>query len=456
MTVHKPFETCVVVGLGYIGLPTSVVIARAGINVVGVDINTRTVDAVRAGRCPIEEPHLPEALAAQVANGRIIAQTMPALGDVFIIAVPTPFTGGYKPDLAYVEAATRAIAPVLRPGNLVIVESTIPVGATELVARWIEDERGDLICPQRGSDFEPDIYVAHCPERVLPGQMLRELVENDRIVGGLCPSSGQRVQEFYQQFVSGRCHLTDARTAELCKLSENSFRDVNIAFANELADICEEFEIDAGELIALANHHPRVKILQPGPGVGGHCIAVDPWFIVSAVGEKARLIREARWINSERPRQVVRKVLDKVAAGGIRSIGCFGLSYKPDVDDLRESPAVEVVAHLAKELYLSGEDIEIRVVEPYIDELPKELRGARGVRLVDQECALASDAILMLVNHKQFCEIPASRVERKAVVDTRGVWRSRALAQRPRVKLATLNARSEARIAARAAASLSP
>lgn len=451
MTVPQHFETCVVVGLGYIGLPTSVVIARSGIKVVGVDINTRTVEAVSAGRCPIEEPHLPAALAEQVATGRISVQTTAAPGDVFIIAVPTPFTGGYKPDLAYVEAATRAIAPVLKPGNLVIVESTIPVGATELVARWIEDERADLVCPQRGGDFEPDIYVAHCPERVLPGQMLRELVENDRIVGGLCPASGRLGQAFYASFVTGKCHLTDARTAELCKLSENSFRDVNIAFANELADICEEFEIDAGELIALANHHPRVNILQPGPGVGGHCIAVDPWFIVSAVGEKARLIREARWINSERPRQVVRKVLEKVAAGGVRSIGCFGLSYKPDVDDLRESPAVEVIQHLAKELYLLGEDVELRVVEPYISELPPVLKGAHGVRLVDQERAIEADAILMLVNHKQFCAIPAADVAGKALVDTRGVWRTRSIPQRARVRMSILTARSEARRAAQRA-----
>ncbi|MEZ5851429.1 MAG: UDP-N-acetyl-D-mannosamine dehydrogenase [Hyphomicrobiaceae bacterium] len=428
MSSAKRFKTCVIVGLGYIGLPTAVVVARSGTKVIGVDINQRTVDAVNAGKCPIEEPYLPEALAELVGNGMITCQTTPSNGDVYIIAVPTPFTGGYKPDLAYVEAATRSLAPVLTKGNLVIVESTIPVGATEQVARWIETLRPDLTCSRRGSKAAADVLVAHCPERVLPGQMLKELVENDRVIGGVCDAAGKVGQDFYRTFVTGHCLVTDTRTAELCKLSENSFRDVNIAFANELAEICEDFGIDVWELISLANHHPRVNILKPGPGVGGHCIAVDPWFIVSALGEKARLIREARWINSGRPRQIVRKVLDAIETKKIRSIGCFGLAYKPDVDDLRESPAVEIVEYLSRELHMLGSDVVLRVAEPFVDKLPHELDGAQNVTLASTEDALGCDLVLMLVDHKQFREVPASRVSGRVVIDTRGVWDTRTLA----------------------------
>jgi UDP-N-acetyl-D-mannosaminuronic acid dehydrogenase len=396
--------------------------ARAGITVIGVDINRQTVESVNAGLCPIEEPQLPEALAELVTSGLLRADAAPAAGDVFIIAVPTPFTGGYKPDLSYVEAATRSIAPVLRKGNLVIVESTIPVGATELVARWIEGLRPDLSCSRRGGVSRADILVAHCPERVLPGQMLKELIENDRVIGGIDNSSTEAGQAFYRQFVKGECLGTDSRTAELCKLAENSFRDVNIAFANEMSEICEDFGINVWDLISLANHHPRVNILKPGPGVGGHCIAVDPWFIVSALGDKARLIREARWINSGRPRQVVRKVLNVVAEGGINSIGCFGLSYKPDVDDYRESPAVEVMEYLAKELQLTGADIDFRVVEPFTNELPVELKGARGVRLTTLDDGLNADLLLMLVDHKVFREVDLARRAGKKLIDTRGIW----------------------------------
>lgn len=422
MTRSVDLKTAVVIGLGYIGLPTSVVLARAGLKVTGIEINAATVEIVNAGGCPIEEPRLPEAIAEQVALGTLRAETKPVKGDVFIIAVPTPFTGGYKPDLSYVEAAARSIAPVLERGNLVIVESTIPVGATELVGRWIENLRPDLKCARRGSDAAPDLFIAHCPERVLPGQMLKELVENDRVIGGIDQASTEAGQAFYRKFVTGKCLATDSRTAELCKLTENSFRDVNIAFANELSEICEDFQINVWELIGLANHHPRVSILKPGPGVGGHCIAVDPWFIVSALGDKARLIREARWINAGRPRQVVRRVLDTIAEGGIRSIGCFGLSYKPDVDDFRESPAVEVMEYLSKELHLTGDGIDFRVVEPFAKELPHELHDAKGVRLTTTDEALDADLLLMLVDHHVFREIPARRRAGKKVIDTRGIW----------------------------------
>ena len=423
MNTTPDIKTAVVIGLGYNGLPTSVVMARAGLNVIGVDVNPRTVETVNDGRCPIEEPFLPEALAEIVANGCFRATLQPAPGDVFIIAVPTPFTGGYKPDLSYVEAATRSIAPVLAKGNLVVVESTIPVGATEMVARWVEALRPDLVCAGRSGGSAPDIFVAHCPERVLPGQMLKELVENDRVIGGVDDLSTEICRTFYRRFVTGSCLGTDSRTAELCKLTENSFRDVNIAFANELSEICDDFDIDVWKLISLANHHPRVNILKPGPGVGGHCIAVDPWFIVSALGDKARLIREARWLNSGRPRQVVRKVLDVVAKGGVSSIGCFGLSYKPNVDDYRESPAVEVLDYLAKELQLAGAKIDFRVVEPYTTELPHEVRDARGLRLTTLEDGLQADLLLMLVDHQVFHDVPASKLAGKRILDTRGIWR---------------------------------
>lgn len=420
------FKTCVMIGLGYIGLPTAAVIARTGIKVLGVDINRHTVDTINSGKCPIEEKGLPELVKEMVASGRLSAATSPSPGDVFVIAVPTPFEGSYKPDLSYVEAATRSIAPVLAKGNLVLLESTIPVGATEQAARWIEMLRPDLTVSHRGGEAGrvADVLVAHCPERILPGQMIRELVENDRVIGGVCKAAAERGRDFYKTFVKGECLITDSRTAELCKLSENAFRDVNIAFANELSVICDEYGISVWELVGLANHHPRVNILQPGPGVGGHCIAVDPWFIVTAMDDKARLIREARWINSGRPRQVVRKVLDELdAAGGkVRSIACFGLTYKPNIDDVRESPAIEVVEYLARELPLYHPEVSLAVVDPFVHGMPKHLAGFSDVKKIDVDEGLAADMIVMLVDHGQFKDIPASRVAGKVLVDTRGVW----------------------------------
>jgi UDP-N-acetyl-D-mannosaminuronic acid dehydrogenase len=422
--MNQEFGRCVMLGLGYIGLPTAAVLARRGTTVVGVDVKPAIVEAVNAGECPIVEPGLPELVAEMVKTRRLSARGAPVAADVFVIAVPTPFEGGYKPDLSHVEAATRSLAPVLDKGNLVILESTSPVGTTEQVARWLEVMRPDLTFSRRGmtGDDCPDVLVAHCPERILPGNMLRELVENDRVIGGVCPRSGERGWAFYQTFVKGECVVTDARTAELCKLTENAFRDVNIAFANELATICADSGIDVWNLIELANRHPRVNILQPGPGVGGHCIAVDPWFIVSQVGDKARLIREARWINSARPRQVVRTVLDRLNGGGIGSIACFGLSYKADIGDLRESPAVEIVAFLAKELHFHHPEIALQVVEPHLRALPEALSAQRCIRLVDIEAALGADLLVMLVDHREFRAIPAERVAGKAVIDTRGVW----------------------------------
>lgn len=426
------FQNCVIMGLGYIGLPTSVVVAQAGIEVIGVDINERLVSALNSGRCPIEEPGLGPAIADLTEKRQIIAQSQPRPADVFVISVPTPFSGGFKPDLSFVEAATRAIAPALRKGNLVIVESTIPVGATEQVARWIGAARSDLSCAQRGGTELPDILVAHSPERVLPGQMLQELVENDRVIGGVCAHSAEAAKQFYERFVRGKCLATDSRTAELCKLTENAFRDVNIAFANELADVCDDMDINVWNLIELANHHPRVDILKPGPGVGGHCIAVDPWFIVSAIGERARLIREARWINDGRPRQVVRKILERVSSGSISSIACFGLAYKANVEDMRESPAVEVVRYLAKELQMLGSDIQLKVVEPHVAELPRELEPGHGARLVEIEEGLDSDLLVMLADHDAFRAVPSERLSGKDLIDTRGIWSKKHGTEQPR------------------------
>jgi UDP-N-acetyl-D-mannosaminuronic acid dehydrogenase len=415
-------SSCVVIGLGYIGLPTSVTIARTGRLVVGVDINAERVGQVNRGECPIIEPHLPELLAAAVKSGHFSASTEPVAGDVFIIAVPTPFTGGFKPDISYVEAATRSIAPLLRRGNLVIVESTIPVGTTEMVARWIENQRPDLKCAQRNGNTEPDILVAHCPERVLPGQMVRELVENDRVIGGVCSHSSAACKAFYETFVNGKCMVTDSRTAELCKLTENSFRDVNIAFANELAHICDELDVSVWELRELANQHPRVNILKPGPGVGGHCIAVDPWFIVSAVGERAHLIREARWINSNRPRQVVQKVIAEATVCKARTVACLGLAYKANVEDMRESPAVEIVAALSREFHYLGGETRILVVEPHANELPEELHGLHGLERASIDDVSRADLLVLLVDHDEFKVLPNPKNNGKPFVDTRGFW----------------------------------
>ena len=422
--IQNTSKTCVVVGLGYIGLPTAAVIASSGVKVVGVDINEKIVRAVARGKCKSVEPGLAELVGEVVASGQLKAQTGMPRGDVFIIAVPTPFEGGYKPDLSFVRAAARSIAPVLAKGNLVVVESTIPVGATEQVAGWLRDMRPDLTFSERDASIahKPNVYVAHSPERILPGQMLTELVRNDRVIGGVCEGAAKLARDFYKRFVAGDVVATDARTAELCKLTENAFRDVNIAFANELAQVCEETQVDVWELIQHANRHPRVKILKPGPGVGGHCIAVDPWFLVSALSEKTRLMREARWINNERPRQVVRQVLAAVAKAKPKSVACFGLSYKADVDDMRESPAVEIVASLAKELQLHAPDVKLLVTDPHITEdLPHELEDA-SLDVVDTARALKADMLVLLVDHRPFLAVHRDALKDKTVIDTRGVW----------------------------------
>lgn len=407
-------EKACVVGLGYIGLPTSVVLAKAGKQVVGVDVHPAVVDAINSGKAHIVEPDLDGLLHHVVSEGLLRAATSPEAADVFVIAVPTPFRGDHEPDLSYVESAARAIAPHVQPGNLVVLESTVPPGATEKMVEWIMEERPDLKAPGTGDGA---FYAAHCPERVLPGRILVELVENDRVVGGVDAESTEVARRFYQTFVRGECVGTTARTAELAKLSENAFRDANIAFANELSMIAARLEVDVWELIALANRHPRVNILRPGPGVGGHCIAVDPWFIVDAAPEEASFIRAARETNLRKTDWVVERVVRVANENDRPVVACLGLAYKADVDDLRESPAVEIVRRLS---HLLGQTI--LVVEPHISELPKELADCS--ELVDLETALQRAAVVVpLVAHRAFQgTVPSD--DQQIIVDPAGVWSS--------------------------------
>lgn len=414
--------TVSVIGLGYIGLPTAAVLAAAGLRVIGVDVNTAAVETINEGRIHIVEPGLEDMVATAVSGGRLRATTTPEPAEAFLIAVPTPFKESYEPDLRYVQAASEAIAPVLKKGDTVILESTSPVGATEKVAAWIAAARPDLRLPAwDGGEGEADIAIAYCPERVLPGNVLVELVRNDRVIGGLTPACSTAARAVYDTFVKGECIVTDARTAEMCKLTENSFRDVNIAFANELSLICDRLNINVWELIQLANRHPRVNILQPGPGVGGHCIAVDPWFIVHSTPEQARMIRTAREVNDGKPEWVIDKVRSAVAdLRGPRSntlrVACLGLAFKPDIDDLRESPALAICERLA-----DMPDIEVIAVEPHINTLPDRLAGR--VRLEDVATALqTADIALLLVDHAAFRGAQVHLSADAQVIDTRGLW----------------------------------
>jgi UDP-N-acetyl-D-mannosaminuronic acid dehydrogenase len=408
------FETISVIGLGYIGLPTAAAFAGRRKKVIGVDVNQHAVDTINRGEIHIVEPDLDMLVHAAVTQGYLRATTRPEPADAFLIAVPTPFTDGHKPDLSYIEAASRAVAPVLKKGDLVILESTSPVGATEQMAAWMAEMRPDLSFPQQRGEAS-DIRVAHCPERVLPGHVIRELVDNDRVIGGMTTRCGEAARELYQIFVRGECVLTNARTAEMCKLTENASRDVGIAFANELSLICDRLDINVWELIRLANRHPRVNILQPGPGVGGHCIAVDPWFIVDSAPDEARLIRTARTVNDHKPHWVVERV--KRAAERFREpvIACLGLAFKADIDDLRESPALEIAARL-------GDQHPGRViaVEPNISELPSRMQ--EKLELCDLKDALQrADVLVILVDHASFKGIDQIRLHAKVVIDTRGM-----------------------------------
>ncbi|MEQ1510861.1 MAG: UDP-N-acetyl-D-mannosamine dehydrogenase, partial [Sphingopyxis sp.] len=340
-------QKVVVVGLGYIGLPTAAIIARAGASVLGIDVSQHVVDTVNEGRVHIEEVDLHGLVQGVVSRGLLRASTAPESADTFVIAVPTPIRDDHAPDISYVLAAAQNIAPILKSGDLVILESTSPVGTTEKVAAMIAEARPDLKVPGHCTGT-PDLYISYCPERVLPGRILIELVDNDRVIGGITPRCARKAMGFYRQFVRGACLTTTARAAEMVKLVENSYRDVNIAFANELSMIADNMGIDVWEVIALANRHPRVNILQPGPGVGGHCIAVDPWFLVAGDPETAHIIRTAREVNEAKTDFVIGRAIRMIEESGAKTIACLGLAFKPNIDDFRESPAVIVSAALAR------------------------------------------------------------------------------------------------------------
>jgi len=417
----KPFNRISVIGLGYIGLPTAAMFASRKVEVVGVDTDGHVVGIINGGNVHIVEPDLDMVVRAAVHEGYLRATTTPEPADAFLVAVPTPFKGdNHEPDLRYIEAASKAIAPVLKSGNLVILESTSPVGATEAMAAWLAEARPDLTFPHTHGEAS-DIRVAHCPERVLPGKVMQELITNDRVIGGMTERCSELAALLYKTFVMADCVIASGpRVAEMAKLTENSFRDVNIAFANELSLICDKLDMDVWELISLANRHPRVNILQPGPGVGGHCIAVDPWFIVSSAPETARLIRTAREVNNAKPGWVLEKVREAVGAhlmdkpGKTASevtIALYGLAFKPDIDDLRESPALDIARMVASEH--AG---VLMVVEPNIGDLPTGLEGATLSGLAG---AAEADVHVMLVDHSPFRGIAAPKGR---IVDARGVW----------------------------------
>lgn len=402
--MKSEFKSICVIGLGYIGLPTASLLGTKGFDVLGVDVSEKVVNTINEGKIHIVEPDLDILVKSSVNAGNLKASLTPRESDVFVLAVPTPFKDNHEPDLHYIEEATRAICPYVKPGNLVILESTSPVGTTDTtVAR---------ILREHGHDTEKDVFVAHCPERVLPGRILVELVENDRIVGGINPQSTNCAAEFYRSFVRGEVLETNAVTAELTKLTENAFRDVNIAFANEMSLICDRLGVNIWDLIRLANRHPRVNILQPGPGVGGHCIAVDPWFIIASDRDNSGLLQAARRVNDYKPNWVIEKVREKAAKFKHPTIACLGLAFKADVDDLRESPAVKIVNELRKQ-----ELGDIVVCEPNVKSHPE-------YDLLSLDEALSSaDIVLLLVDHREFKALKPSDLNEKILIDTRGAIR---------------------------------
>jgi len=374
-----------VIGLGYIGLPTAALLANRGYSVHGVDIVQNTVDIINRGEVHIVEPELDTFVRAAVNSGNLKADTFPMEADIFIIAVPTPFHDGYVPNIDYIVAATEAIVPYVQSGNIIILESTSPVGTTEMMEKVLKEHGVDT----------SKLYIAHCPERVLPGQIMRELVENDRIVGGTTKEATEKTVEFYKTFVEGEVLSTDAKTAEMAKLTENSFRDTNIAFANELSILCDKFGIDVWELISLTNRHPRVNVLQPGAGVGGHCIAVDPWFIVHAGGEDAKIIRTAREVNTYKTEWAIEKIKNEALKfekehGRKAKVACMGLAFKPNIDDLRESPALYITRRLI------ADGLDVLAVEPNIESFEE-------FDVIDCEEAIEkADVVTFLVGHKEF------------------------------------------------------
>lgn len=418
-------STVSVIGLGYIGLPTAAMFASRKVKVIGVDINQHAVDTINQGKIHIVEPELDMIVHAAVIEGYLRASTKPEPAEAFLIAVPTPFKGDHVPDLSYVRAAAESIAPVLKKGDIVILESTSPVGTTEQMLQWLVTARPDLCFPVAGAVVNDiDVNVAYCPERVLPGHVIRELVENDRIIGGLSEACSERAAEIYGVFVEGELLFSNARTAEMAKLTENAFRDVNIAFANELSLISDKLDINVWELIKLANHHPRVNILQPGCGVGGHCIAVDPWFIVNTSPEEARIIRTAREVNDFKPEWVLNQVKAAIVDTLAKKPGytmadikvaCLGLAFKPDIDDLRESPAVEITQHIAKL------GCQVLAVEPNIDTLPEKIARPNLALCSLADALAAADVVCVLVKHKPSIEGTNSIRSHGQVIDAVGL-----------------------------------
>jgi len=415
--MKSEFSTALVAGLGYIGLPTAAIIASRGIHVTGYDIDQEIIDQVNSGSAHIYETDLDGLVQKVVSSEKLTASTDPCHADVFIIAVPTPIGPEQAPITDYVFDTGRAIAPVLDKGTTIILESTSPVGTTEQLSYLLAELRPDLKFPTDFPD-DPDVAIAYCPERVLPGRILTEVVENDRCIGGITPRCARKAQSFYKTFVRGKCITTNARAAELVKLTENAFRDTNIAFANELSVICDKFDVNTWEVIELANRHPRVNILNPGPGVGGHCIAVDPWFIVHSAPEEARLIRTAREVNDDKIEFTIERCLRLIEGNSEKKIALFGLAFKADIDDLRESPALEIASQI-----VSRYRDRVRIVEPYLDELPEPLRN-HGAKLTGLDEALKECGILIvLVDHDVFKLVEPQERMGHAIYDTRGIWR---------------------------------
>jgi UDP-N-acetyl-D-mannosaminuronic acid dehydrogenase len=405
-----------VLGLGYIGLPTAAIIARTGAAVLGVDVTQSVVDTVNSGKVHIEEVDLDGLVSGVVARGNLRAATQIEPSDVFVIAVPTPFGEDHAPNIGYVMRAATTVATVLKAGDVVILESTSPVGTTEKVRDLLAELRPDLKVPGRCTD-SPDIAIAYCPERVLPGRILVELIDNDRVIGGITPRCARKALAFYRRFVRGACVTTTSRAAEMTKLTENAFRDVNIAFANELSRIADTMEVDVWEVIRLANRHPRVNILSPGPGVGGHCIAVDPWFLVNADRANTPLIRTAREVNDAKVDYVIERAATMIAAHPAMQVACLGLAFKANIDDFRESPALKVAAALAARF---GD--RIHVVEPYADTLPSDFDGTSAC-ITDIDTAIERcGAMIVLVDHDVFKSVPLDERADKLVYDTRGIW----------------------------------
>lgn len=409
-----------VIGLGYIGLPTAAIFAGKGKKVAGVDVKQSTVDAVNRGEVPFVEPDMGVVVSGAVSLGNLVAMTEVPYADAFIIAVPTPLADTNGADMSFLASAVEALAPKLRGGELVILESTSPPGTTGRLAAHLERIRPDLWAG--AAPGAAQVHVVHSPERVLPGRIMIEMATNDRVIGGLTDEGAQMAKKLYETICQGEILLTDATTAEMTKLVENTFRDVNIAFANELSVICDKLGIDVWELIKLANHHPRVNVLRPGPGVGGHCIAVDPWFIVDAAPEESVLIRTAREVNDAKPHHVVARVMSLLRDWTDPTVAVLGLTFKANIDDVRESPSMTIVDELSRQLPKAN----ILPVDPHVDEIPAPLKALGINRMhILSDAIVAADLVLLLVDHDLFLDVTADELAGKFVVDTKGVWDDR-------------------------------